>query len=244
MAKLLIVDKSTVVCSIFDKLLKEDDTFNCDIVSSYEDAQKLLTQYRYEYSVVSRELNDAQNGEIIALLNKYNVAPIVFTEDLDEEFVESFESAQIVEYILRHRFNNVEDVVARLRELHANKNRKILIVHKSAIYRRYLKSNLLLHNFNVIDVETTQEALYKLELHLDLQLMIVDSELPSTYSMDALGLVQHIRKLEQNRLKIITIVSETNSYKTSRFLNEGADDYLMRQPSRDEFYVRIYQNIK
>jgi putative two-component system response regulator len=244
MAKLLIVDENSIVCSIFDKLLKKSNDFNYDIVSTYEDAKKLLIRYRYEYAVVSRTLPDAKNGEVIALLNKHNVAPIVFTVELDEEFVESFESAQIVEYILRHRFDNVEYVVQRLEQLHSNKDIKILIVHESPIYRRYLKSNLALHNFKVMDVATPQEALAKLELHVDIQLMIVDSELPTHYSMNALGLVEHIRKLGQNRLSIITIVSETNSYETSRFLNEGADDYLMRQPSRDELYVRIYQNIK
>ena len=244
MAKLLIVDESPTVCSIFDKLLKNSDNFDYDIVSTYEDAKKLLNRYRYEYGVVSRTLSDAKHGEVIALLNRHNVAPIVFTQDLDEDFVESFESAQIVEYILRHRFDNVDYVVDRLKQLYKNKDIKILIVHESSIYRRYLKNNLALHNFKVMDVATPQEALSKLELHSDMQLMIVDSELPSHYSMDALGLVEHIRKLGQNQLNIITIVSETNSYETSRFLNEGANDYLMRQPSRDELYIRIYQNIK
>ena len=243
MAKLLIVDESVVVCSIFDKLLQKEQGFNFDIVSNYEDAKILLNKYRYEYSVVSRTLPDAREGEIIALLNKHNVAPIVFTQDLDEEFIESFESAQIVEYILRYRFDNVTYVLQRLKQLQANKNSKILVVYESPTHRRYLKHSLQLHNFKVIDVATTHEAIHKLELHSDIELMFIQSTLPKTFTMDGLGLVQYIKKLRCQELKVITIVSASNSYLTSRFLNEGADDYMMDDSSRDELYIRIYQNI-
>ena len=247
MPKLLIVEESTILCGIFKRLLEQDAGFAFDIVQSYEKAKEYLAKYRYEFSVVSRSLPDASHGEIIALLNKHNVAPIVYTTTIDEDFIESFESANIVEYILSHRYDNVKYVISRLNQLKNNKQKTILVVHKSEIYRRYLKQNLALHNFKVIMVESAYEALQKLEVHQDIVLMIVNKELSQVNGLDelnGLGLVRRVREMKREHLKIIALADESNSYETSFFLNEGADDYLINQYSRDEFYVRIYQNLK
>jgi len=247
MSRLLIVEESTILCGIFKRLLEQNGEFTYDIVSTYKEAKEYLDKYRYEFSVVSRTLPDANHGEIIALLNKYNVAPIVYTTLIDEDYIESFESANIVEYILRHRYDNVKYVISRLQQLKKNKQRTILVVHKSEIYRRYLKQNLLLHNFKVIMVDSAYEAMQKLEVHSDIALMIVNYELAQVAGLEeinGLELVRRVRKMKIDDLNIIALATESNSYQTSFFLNEGADDYLINQYSRDEFYVRIYQNLK
>ena len=91
MARLLIVEESTILCGIFKRLLDQDGGFTFDIAQNYKDAEEYLSKYRYEFSVVSRTLPDANHGEIIALLNKHNVAPIVYAISIDESFIESFE---------------------------------------------------------------------------------------------------------------------------------------------------------
>jgi len=247
MSKLLIVEESTILCGIFKRLLTKDCIFSFDIVQTYKEAQEYLNKYSYEFSVVSRTLPDANHGEIIALLNKYDIAPIVYTTQIDEDFMESFDSANIVEYILRHRYDNVKYVVSRLKQLRENKKRTVLIVHKSEIYRRYLKQNLILHNFKVIMVDSAYEAIQKLEVHLDIALVILNNELthvPGMEEVDGLELVRRIREMKIQDLRIIALAEESNSHLTSFFLNEGADDYLINQYSRDELYVRIYQNLK
>ena len=247
MSKLLIVEESKILCGIFKRLLDKDTTFDYDIVQSYKDAETFLSKSSYDFSVVSRSLPDASHGEIIALLNKNAVAPIVYTDEIDEDFMESFESAHIVEYILRHRYDNVKYVLSRLKELKENKSRTILVVHKSEIHRRYMKQNLRLHNFNVILVESAYEAMQKLEVQDNINLLIVNNELTQVNGLedvDGLELVRRVRSMKKDHLRIIAFATEPNSYLTSYFLNEGADDYLMDDYSRDELYVRIYQNLK
>jgi putative two-component system response regulator len=138
-------------------------------------------------------------------------------------------------------------VISRLKQLKENKKRTILVVHKSEIYRRYLKQNLLLHNFRVVLVDSAYEAIQKLEIHPDINLLIVNNELAQVQGLeevDGLELVRRVRKMKKENLKIIALALESNSYVTGYFLNEGADDYLITQHSRAEFYVRIYQNLK
>jgi len=246
MSKLLIVEESTILCGIFKRLLEKDGAFNFDIAQTYKEAKDYLSKYRYEFSVVSRTLPDANHGEIIALLNKHNVSPIVYTTKIDEDFIESFESANIVEYILRHRYDNVKYVIARLNTLKKNKQKTVLVVHESEIHRRYIKQNLALHHFKVLIVSSAYEAIQKLQVHPDIALMLVNPQLAQVNGLedvDGLELVRRVRKMKLDKLKIIALATESNSYEISFFLNEGADDYLINQYSRDEFYVRIYQNI-
>lgn len=242
MAKLLIIEDSKMLCGIFETLLSKYTEFDFEIANTYAEAEKFLKTMRYEFAVADMNLPDAKHGEIIALLNKHNVAPIVFTGIFDEDFREGFESAHIVDYILKERYDNIISVVEKLKQLEENKKKTVLVVDDSHTYLNYLKQNLQLHYFKIITASNGKEALKKLEEHPEIELMITDYHMPI---MNGLDLVRRVRKkLSTKDLSIIVLTSETNSYTTSRFLKEGANDYITKPFSRDEFYARIYQNIK
>jgi len=248
MVRLLIVEKSVIICAVFKKVLKEDGTFIFDIAHTYAEAEKLLSQNSYDFAVGDRALPDAKDGKIISLLNKHNIAPIVYTKEIDEDFVESFESANIIDYILKHRHDNVVYVVEKLKQLQANKNKIILIAHTSLTYISYLKNNLEMHNFQVLAVSSAYEALSKLENYSNIALMIVDKDLANIHGLDEMNGLELVRKVRETKsyesLAILSLADESSSYTTSFFLNEGADDFLVMPFSRDEFYKRIYQNLR
>jgi len=241
MSKLLIVQESTIVKALFTELLDKSSEFEYDIAGSYAEAQTLLKRARYEFAVVERTLKDAGDGKIIALCNKHNIAPFVFTKDVDEDFFESFEGAQIVEYILKNSYNSTRKVFDRLLQLKANKEIEIMVVNASKIYRTYLKENLNLHHFKVFLASSNEEALNRLELHPTIRLIIIEEY---HKEIETLKLVKNIRQNTlYDNLNILAIVDDSNLYETSILLNAGANDYIVKQFSRSEFYVRIYQNI-
>lgn len=241
MAKLLVVQESVIVVSLFKKLLDLRSDFEYDLVNTYAEARVLLSKSRYEFAVVERILSDAPNGEIIALFNKHNIAPLVFTKDVDEDFFESFEGAQIVDYVLKQKHNSVATAIEKLEQLKANKNITILVVSESKIYLRYIKQNLNLHNFKVFTVLNAEEAYEKIELHPETSLMILDTHKNTQNELEIINTIRGKNIVPE--LRILTLVDETNSYATSSLLHHGADDFLVKQFSRDEFYIRIYQNI-
>ncbi len=248
MVRLLIVEKSVIICAVFKRLLNEDKTFTFDIANTYEEAKNFLKIHTYDFAVGDRTLPDAKDGKIISLLNKHNISPIIYTKDIDEEFIDGFESANIVDYILKHRHDNVTYVVDKLKQLLENKKSIILLVNTSLTYVSYLKSNLKMHNFQVIAVSNGYEALSKLQDHPNIELVIVDEKLANIKGLEEMDGFALVRKIRESRnfkdVGIISLAEETASYVTSFFLNEGADDYLVKPFSRDEFYKRIYQNIK
>ena len=242
MAKLLIIEDSKMLCKIFDELLTKYTTFDYEIAQTYAQAKKLLSKTRYEFCVADMNLPDANSGEIIPLLNKHNVAPIVFTGIFDEDFRDGFESAQIVDYVLKERYENILYVIEKLKQLEANKKKTVLVVDDSVLYASFLKQNFMLHHFKVITASNGKEALKKLELHPDIELIVTDYHMPV---MDGLEFLRKIRKKRSRKeLSILILTSDTNSYTTSRFLKDGANDYITKPFSRDEFYARIYQNIE
>lgn len=241
MSKLLIVQESILVQAVFKELLDEIDNFAYDLVSSYAEAKKLLSTTRYEYGVVEHNLKDAPNGEIIALFNKHHLAPLVFTKTITEDFFDDFEGAQIVDYVKKVKHKNEAMVIQKLLQLQKNKKKTVVVVSDSVIFSSYLKQNLNLHSFKVFSASNNEEAEEKLQLHPETSLLIVDSDGPYVKSLEV---VESARKLYSSQtLKIVTLVNETNSYETSQLLNAGANDYLVKDFSRAEFYVRVYQNI-
>ncbi len=242
MANLLIVEDSKMLCKVFDDLLSKYTDFNYDIVQTYDEAKQHISKKRYEFAVADMNLPDAKHGEIIALLNKHNIAPIVFTGIFNEEFRDGFENAFIVDYVLKERYDNIVYVVEKLKQLQSNKKKKVLIVDDSVLYSNYLKQNLLIHHFKVISAANGKEALLRLEAHPDIELVITDYHMPE---MDGLEFLRKVRKTRTKKnLSVLVLTSDTNSYTTSKFLKDGANDYITKPFSRDEFYARIYQNIE
>ena len=242
MAKLLVVEGSVIIRGVFKDLLEKHTDFEYDLVATYAEAKELLAKETYGYAVVERNLEDAPKGEIIALFNKHSIAPLVFTKEIDEIFFESFEGAKIVDYILKQKYNNITHVIQRLKQLQANKNITVLAVSDTSTYGSYLKQNLNIHKFNVLSAINNQEAYEKLEMNPDISLMIVDNIEPN---INALELIENIRqRRNKESLKVIVLADKPNSYFTSSLLNAGADDYIVKPFSRDEFYVRVYQNIQ
>ncbi len=241
MPKLLIVEESIIVKAVFKELLDALGEFEYDMASSYAEAKKMLSQRRYEYAVVNHILKDAPHGEIIALFNKHYLAPLLFTSEINEDFFDGFEGAQIVGYIKKIKYDNEAMVIKKLQQLHANKKITTMIVSDSKIYNSYLKQNLTLHSFKVFSVHNNEEAYEKLTLHPETELLIVDFNEPYVRAVEVVKFARSQKALKN--LKIIILSDESNSYYTSSLLHCGADDYLIKDFSRDEFYVRVYQNI-
>jgi putative two-component system response regulator len=241
MRSVLVVEESAIVRGVFQKLFDESELFTYDLVGSYAEAKEILEKQQYDYGVVERILSDAPKGEIIALFNKHNIAPLVFTKEIDEEFFESFEGAQIIDYMIKQKYNNVTQVLEKLKQVEKNKETKVLVHSKSTLFSRYLTQNLNLHGFEVLLVKNADEIYEVLQNNVQIALLIIDE---GEFYTDSLKIVENIRRFKSSKeIKILALSNETNTYEISTLLNNGVDDYLIKPFSRTEFYVRVYQNI-
>ncbi len=241
MSRVLLVEDSQMLCKIMSELITKYTSFDFDIANSYHETELLLQKHHYDFCIVDLHLPDANDGQIVPLVNRHGLSPIIFTSDISEELRDAFESSNIVDYVLKERYDNIIYVVEKLLQLEANRHKKILVVEDSLTYRHYLKSNLAIHQFIILEAANGEVALKVLEEHPDVELVLTDYYMPV---MDGLELTRHIRKrFSKKDMSIIVLTAETKSMITSKFLKEGANDYITKPFSRDEFYARIYQNI-
>jgi len=239
MQRLLIVENCELLTNEYKQLLDKNTNFNYKIVHTYEEAQSLLKQTRYEFGVTDIDVSGAKDGKIIALMNRHNLAPVIFTDEVDEDFQEAYESAQIVSYLLKENEKNLLSVVTKLKQLQSNKQKTLLVVDDSILYADFIKQNLLLHKFKVLTASNGKLALEKLKNHPEIDLVITNHRMKV---MDGLKLTQKIRKIRKNKnLPILALTSDAEA--ASDFLIEGANDYLVKPFLRDEFYERVYQNV-
>ncbi len=240
MAKLLIIESSERLCEILNELLDSSD-FDYDIVQTYEEAQGLLRRTRYEFAVTQLTLSDSKEGHIISLLNRHNVAPIIFTQEIDEDFLDSYESAKIVDYILKEGEQSLPLVVEKLNLLKSNKQVTLLVVGNSILHANFIKQNLLLHKFKVLTATDGEEALRSLKNHPEVQLVITNHRMKP---MDGIELTQQIRQTKDKKdLSILALSTLSDADTTSLFLQAGANDYLAKPFIRDELYEKIYANL-
>jgi len=239
MAKLLVIESSELLRQKYNELLEKYTDFKYDVVSSYGEAQNLLKKSRYEFGVTDIEVDGAKPGVVISLMNRHNLAPIIFTDEIDEDFLEAYESAQIADYVLKESDKNIESVIQKLNQLQKNKQQTILVVDDSILYADFIKQNLILHKFKVLTATNGALALEKLENHPEIVCVVTNHRMKV---MDGLELTQKIRQRKESKsLPILALTSEAEA--ASAFLQEGANDYLTKPFSRDEFYERVYKNI-
>ncbi len=241
MAKVLIIEVDEALCQKFQELMRTFTDFSFDIARTYVEADSYLDRSRYEFAIAETDLPDAMRGKIIALLNRYNISPIIFTDTFDADFSDGFESANIADYVLKNHPESIIEVLEKLKRLEHNRNKTVLLVDDATLYRSYLQQNLVMHNFRVLSASSDSEALKRLQVHFGIELMIVNFH--SSNNIDVIELIKKARALMGKKdLHIVVLTSETDSYSTASFLREGANDYITKPFSRDEFYARIYKN--
>ena len=240
MAKLLIVESDERLCEIFNELLEYSD-FDYEIVHTYEKARSLLRTRRYEFAVTDLNLSDSKDGRIISLFNRHNVAPIIFTTEIDEDFLEAYESAKIADYFLKEGEKSLPLVVSKLNQLKSNKQVTLLVVDDSILYANFIKQNLVIHKFKVLTAPNGEVALQRLKNHPEVQLVITNHRMKR---MDGIELTQKIRETKDKKeLPILALSTLSDADTTSLFLQAGANDYLPKPFIRDELYEKIYENL-
>jgi len=109
--------------------------------------------------------------------------------------------------------------------------KKVLVVDDSALIHQMYKMVLMRYRCKVVDALNGQEALDKLEQNPDVDLMLVDINMPL---MNGLEFIQKVKALgKYDAIPIIIVSTEGKEEDTQRGLAIGAKGYVKKpfQPS-------------
>ena len=240
--KILIVEDNKTLAKLISK--KIESTLECtvDIAYSFSEAKLFLKTYKYFITLLDINLPDAPNGEIVDYaLSKGNRA-IVLSANIDKEFRQKILKKNIIDYVNKGGMNDINYIIHTIKRLQKNQNHTVLVVDDSMVFRKQMQNLLQNMFFKVITVAHGEEALGILNTNHSITLVLTDYHMPV---MDGLELTYQIRKThDKNSIGVLAVSSNKDNEVNALFLKTGANDFITKPFSKEEFSCRINNTIE
>lgn len=241
---ILLVESSRYVASLVSSTIDERLGYPCEVVGTRAEVEELLAdpvRGPYLTAVVSLELPDAPDGEIVDRVSSAGIPTIVLTGTYDEGTRQRILEKAIVDYYLKEQGSLVA-LCESIQRLTINPRVKILVVDDSRLYRSLVHGLLKAHRFDVLVAEQGAQALELLEKHPDTTLVITDYEMDQ---MNGIQLLERIReRYPSDEMAVLGFSTVGTSSLSAAYLKHGADDFLPKPFENEEFYCRIYRCVR
>jgi len=242
MDKILIVEDNKTLAKLIATKIKLKLNFEVDVAYSLKEAKLFLKMYKYFVVLTDLNLPDAPNGEIVDYVLKKDNKVVVLSGNINKEFRQKILQKNIIDYIQKGDMSDINYVITTILRLQNNQKHKVLVVDASMSVRAKMKDMLENLFFKVTTVAHGEEALNMLSVSSDISLILTDYKMPV---LDGLKLTKEIRKTyDKDSIKIIAISSDKDEGTTALFLKHGANDYIKKDFTREEFSCRIHNSIE
>ena len=237
MERILIVEDNKTLAKLIAKKIKAALDFEVDIAYKLSEAKLFLHKYQYFITLLDINLPDAPDGEIVDYVLKKKQHAIVLSANIDKEFRKKMLQKNIIDYVNKGGVDDINYIIHTIKRLQKNKLHKVLVVDDSMIFRKQMDGFLKNLFYDVYTVAHGEEALGMLQTHPDISLLITDYNMPV---MNGLELVLEVRKEKsKNDLCIIAISGNDDDEVNALFLKHGANDYIKKPFSKEEFSCRV-----
>ena len=243
----MIEDNKTLANLIAKKIGMELD-FEVDIAYRLSEAKLFLSRYKYFVVLTDLNLPDSPDGEVVDFLLAKKQKVIILTSNIDKDFRKKMLQKNIIDYIKKSGAQDIKYIITMLRRLQANQKHTVLVADDSMPMRTQYKQMLENLFFKVVTVAHGEEALNYLQTNPNISLIVTDYNMPV---IDGLELTKELRKdHDKNDLPIIAVSSSNDEEILALFLKNGANDYIKKPFSKEEFYCRIdntveaYENVQ
>ena len=242
MERILIIEDNKTLAKLIAKKLSEALDFEVDVAYTLKEAKLFLKMYKYFVCLLDINLPDAPNGEVVDYVLSKNQHAIVLSGNIDKDFRKKMLQKNIIDYVNKGGVNDINYIINTIQRLYKNQQYKVLVVDDSMVIRKQMKGMLDNLFFKVITVAHGEEALGMLEAHPDISLVVTDYNMPV---MNGLELTNEIRKTyKKDELGIIALSSNEDEEINAMFLKSGANDYITKPFSKEEFSCRINNTIE
>ncbi|WP_024303201.1 diguanylate cyclase [Pseudogulbenkiania sp. MAI-1] len=240
--RVLVIEDSTMLIRPVCRMVEELG-FEAEPVQSLAELQeKLVDGAHFSAAVADYCLPDAPNGEALPLLLRRGIPTIVLTAYSDQATREDILSMPVVDYIPKDSPSALDYLMRMLKRVDRNPQIKVLVVDDSHTTRSLLRDYLQRQLYQVLEASDAEEALQILRQESDVRLVLADYGMPG---MDGAQMTSAIRRLyTHTRLAIVGISVQQDKTMTPRFLKAGADDYLQKPFTFEEFTCRITRNVE
>ena len=240
--RILIVEDNKTLAKLISKKIETALDFKVDVAYTLAEAKLFIRTYEYFITLLDINLPDAPNGEIVDYALKKENHVIVLSANIDKDFRQKMLQKNIIDYVNKGGINDINYIINTISRLQKNKDHTVLVVDDSMVFRKQMHNLLENMFFNVITVAHGEEALGILNTNNEIDLVLTDYHMPV---MDGLELTYEIRKDHtKNELAILAVSSNKDNEVNAIFLKTGANDFITKPFSKEEFSCRINNTVE
>ncbi|WP_374556878.1 diguanylate cyclase [Thermomonas sp.] len=240
--RILLLENSRAYTSMLREALHHRVQLPISVASTLAEARELLDRESdWFLALTGLVLADGDRDDVIDFFVERRLPTIVVSGVYDEELRQRALQQQIIDYVLKSTPDSIDYLVWLVQRLERNRRISALVVDDSLSARSFIASLLAMQGYKVSHVADGQSALRMVEADPGIRLVIVDQEMPG---MDGIELTRRLRQLRaRDRMAVIGVSGSTDATLIPRFLKNGANDFLRKPFSREEFFCRVSQNI-
>jgi len=232
----LIVDDSKAVCKILQEKIQSVVECKCFIAYTKQEAKKLLQQQSFYIAIIDLSLPDAKDAEVVDLSINLDIPTVVLTGSANVEKI--LRKKSIIDFVVKDNSNAFEYVASIVKLVIYSYQIKALIVDDSPIILAILEKLLKRYNIKPISASNGEEALDILSHNEDIKIIFTDYNMPK---IDGVELVKRVRKIyTKEQLPIVAVSNSSNKKTVSQFLKYGANDFIYKGFTPEEFFARLH----
>lgn len=240
--EILVVEDSKIFANLLKTRIEADVNYRVSIAMTMAEAQQILSEKKdFFLALLDLNLPDSPQGEIVDFVQSFKIPIIVFTGEFDDNMRENILSKGIIDYVFKESSSSIDYVISMILRITRNRFIKALIVDDSKSSRQHQTKLLQLHMYQVMEASNGQEALKILEEEGDVRLVLTDYNMPE---MDGFSLIKRIRaKFSQEELVVIGLSAYGNNMLSTKFIKNGANDFINKPFLSEEFFCRVTVNV-
>ena len=240
--RILIVEDNKTLAKLISKKIEHALEIKVDVAYTLAEAKLFLARYKYFITLLDINLPDAPDGEVVdyALSKKNHV--IVLSANIDKDFRKKMLQKNIIDYVNKGGTGDIDYIIQSIERLRKNQQHKVLVVDDSMVFRKQMQNMLENLFFQVITVAHGEEAVGMLQAKPDISLVLTDYNMPV---MNGLELTYEIRQTySKDELCILALSGSEDTEVSALFLKHGANDYIKKPFSKEEFSCRVNNSIE
>ncbi len=240
--KILLVEDMKFFATIVSQRLEADLGLQVVSVATLGQAREVLAAEGEEFflALLDLVLPDAPDGEIVDLVAAAGVPSIIFSSRYSDEVRTIALDKGAIDFVVKDSPSSLQYLIDTVRRVQNNRRLTALVVDDSATTRRYIRNILESQMLNVIEAEDGQAGLEALQA-ADVAIAITDYNMPR---MDGFEFIRNARNSwPKDSLAIIGISASDDGAVSSKLLKSGANDFINKPFSGEEFVCRLSQNL-
>lgn len=240
--RVLVMENSRAFTGMLREAIETRLEIPVTVASSLAEAQRVIEQDGpWFLALTGLTVADGDADTIVSFFAEHSIPTVVVSGFYDEKLRQRILGQHVIDYVLKSTPDSVDYLVWLVRRLERNRRIAALVVDDSASARAYAGGLLQLYGYRVLEAEDGERGLQMLESNPDIRLAIVDQEMPG---MEGTEFVRRLRASRaRDRLAVIGLSGNSDVSLIPRFLKSGANDFLRKPFSREEFFCRVSQNI-